>query len=371
MTHNISSTEKNIKLHINFKYVSSAASLLSLEQDRYINLIKQALKNTLKGDFTDFISYKQLLSDLKEVAETFGDTSYMILNKLRDIQNIATIKGSIANKRLTLELDIPVLMKQRFTLHKITPLPIRYNNKIMLLSMSNEYFLVGNINKNYIPIKAETLGSCKSILDNSLLCFPQTEIYFENTDRCESNLLFNGTSRQIEKTCEYSTLRNSNFIKQISENLYYVSLNNNMPIRENCIKQSTTLTTINSTGLLRLNSNCEIIVNSMKLLPKNYIIKERFNEISLTNNLHKITVSNLTAIEQKLNKIRPSRTVFLDYNENFQKLINKSQIETQKLHSLGDINHLNYGTIALMGTWSWITLIILFIIVKILYKKCC
>lgn len=368
LTYNISDVEKDIKLHIDFKYLSATAILMSLEQDRYLTLIKQALKNTLKGDFTEFISYKQLLSDLKEVAATYEDTTYIILDKLRDLQNIAIIKGTISDKRLTLELDIPILMKQRFKLHKIIPLPIRHKDKIILLNVKNNNFLVDGITKNYIPIQSDILNSCKTILENNLLCFPETEIYLSDDSNCVSNLLFGSTSQQIVETCEYSPLKDINFIKQISENLYFISTKNNVAIRENCIKQGTVLSSINSTGLLKMNTNCEIILNGIKLLPKNYRIREEIREITLRNRLNKVAFSNLTAIELKLNKVTPSKVIFLNYKENFEKLIDDSEENIQKLQSLTDINQFHYESAK--KSYIMLALIIfVIIIIRYLFKK--
>lgn len=370
ITSNISSVEKEIKSHIDFKYMSATAMLMSLEQNRYLSLIKQALKNTLRGDFTEFISYNQLLKDLKDVAETYEDTTYTILNRLKDIQNVATIKGTISNKRLTLELDVPVIMKQQFKLHRIIPLPIRHKDKIMLLKITNDNYLVDSITENYIPIQPEILNSCKIILENNLLCFPQSEIYFSNRSNCISNLLFENTPQRIVETCEYSPLKDANFIKQISENLYFISMKNNVAIRENCIKQGTTLSSINSTGLLRMNTNCEIIINGMRLLPKSYRIREQIYEVTLTNTLNKIIVSNLTAIELKLNKMSPPKNIFLNHNDNFQKLVDESDSNIQKIQKLKDISYLHYDT--MMGTSTWIVIIIIIIvIIRCILRKYC
>lgn len=169
LTKDISDVEKEIKNHINFEYISSTAILLSSEHERYIELIKNALKNTLYGDFTEFISLDQLKKDLKEVANTLDDTPYMILNRLRDIQQVASIRGTIMNKRLLLELDIPMINKNQFKLHKIIPLPIRSADQVIIMNLKENTFLVDNHTRTYIPVKLQDLTSCKNIFDNSLL----------------------------------------------------------------------------------------------------------------------------------------------------------------------------------------------------------
>lgn len=163
---------------------------MSSEHERYIELIKNSLKNTLYGDFTEFISFEQLKKDLREVAITLDDTPYMILNRLKDIQQVATIRGTIMNKRLILELDIPMINKNQFKLHKIIPLPIRNAEKVMIMDLEDNTFLVDNHTRTYISVKNQELLSCKNTFDNSLMCFPQSEIYFENTQKCESSLCY-------------------------------------------------------------------------------------------------------------------------------------------------------------------------------------
>lgn len=370
LTREISDVEKEIKYHIDFEYISSTAILLSVEHDRYIELIKNAPKNTLYGDFTSFITFEQLTKNLKEIANNLDDTPYLILDKLRDIQQIVSIRGTIVNKRLILELDIPMISKNQLHLYKIIPLPIRKQNNIIAINLKENMFLVDNITKTYIPVRTQELTLCKYIFGNSLLCFPQAEIYFENNKNCESNILFQHAPELTIENCGYNSLQNINYVKQITENTYFISTKNNLVVRENCLKQGTKLYTLNSTGIIKIRPNCEIILSGMKILAKSYQIREQIYEAALSNKLTKILIRNITAVETRLDNIKPPRTVFLNSNDNFHKLINETEEKIRKIKDMGDISYLQ-SDLFLKNTSAWITIIIIILIIRFIYKKFC
>lgn len=146
-------------------------------------------------------------------------------------------------------------------------------------------------------------------------------------------MLFLNSSELIIENCNYKQMTNINYVKQLTKNTYFISAKNNIVIRENCSKQSTNLHTINTTGILKMNQNCEIILKGMKILAKSYKIREQIYEVSLANKFKKISIKNLTAIENKLNQTKTPQTIFLNSNDDFQRLMKSSDEIDQKIKS--------------------------------------
>lgn len=125
LTSSVNTVENEMKSHLNFKYLSSTASLLLIEHQKTIRSIKHTLKNTLFGDFTELIPYKQFLKDLREVTHTLNDVSFMIIDSLPELQKTITIQGTAYDKRLLIEIAVPIIHRNLYKIYTIIPLPLR------------------------------------------------------------------------------------------------------------------------------------------------------------------------------------------------------------------------------------------------------
>lgn len=146
-------------------------------------------------------------------------------------------------------------------------------------------------------------------------------------------------------------------------------MKDNVIFRENCMKQNTNLYTINSTGILKVNANCEIIVNGMKITNRN-TRTSYFSAKPLFKTFSKISINNLTSIENKINKLSQSETTFLNFNEGYEKLIQKSEADIEKIQKLKEIDHLENKVLSKTIIF-WIIVIIITLISKRLWKKYC
>lgn len=372
---NISSTlitaEQEIKQHINFKYLSSLATLITFEHERMTRRIKDILKNTLRGEFTELITYEQLMADIHEVSSDMDDSSFMIMNSLRDIQQVVSIQGTIINKRMMIEVTIPILSKSLFKLNKIIPLPMRYKDEAIILDIENQHFLVNKGSRVYIPIHLTDVQNCRSILNRtSLICYPQTEMYFENEKSCESNILFEQNTTDFIQTCSYKHIADINYIKRINEKSYFVGVKEPLQVRENCIKQITQFYTLNTTGILTMNLNCEIILNGMKITTRNTKNSEKLSEILKPHKYTKIIIENMTLIEPRLDEIKLQKVKYLSHDEDLNAMINTTNRDLILLKRSGIVTRIESGIFK--RNLVFITIIIsLIVIIKIICNKIC
>lgn len=362
--------EKEIKQHINFEYISDMTSLISRDHHRMAKVIKDALKNTLQGDYTKLISHERLRMDLVDVAQNIDESIFMVVEKLKHIQQIISIKAIIKEKRLLVEIDVPILNKNVHKMHKIIPLPIKYLDKIIIFNLKNQIFLVDNETRTYIFIDQIDLQYCKPVFSSALLCFPQTEMYFENQNTCESNILFEEDIQTTLKSCEYKHLSNITYIKRLTDNSYFITTPTDFLIRENCFKEASIFHTIKSTGILKINANCEIITSGMKIFTRNIKTKNSISDITLLHKFTNISIFNASMIELHLQGLKPTKLKYLDINDEFSKLINDTDIEISRLHTVEMIGHIEYN-ITKKYTIYTIVAIIVYITARILYKKCC
>lgn len=369
ITEAVSTSEGEIKQHITFNHISSLANLITSGHQRTTNNLKDVLQNTLRGEYTEFITHKQLTREIKEVARDLDETSFMIIDKFKDLQRVVAIRGTISQKKLLVELNIPMVSRNQFKLHKIITLPMRYQNKIIALSISHQDYLVDNATRTYVPIQFEELQKCKPIFRQSLLCFPQPETYFESDDSCESNILFESDIENIVAKCKYFRVNDQCYVKLLEENTYFVMPRGSVPVIENCLKQDPIHTEINATGILKLEANCELLIKGMKISTKNIKSKEIAN-ILAPHRYRKISLSNLTNLSTRMDKFKGREVKYLSLNDDFEKLINETD-ENIKLMETAIITEKIEMDIAKIGGFLLISILIVIIAIRCIYKAFC
>lgn len=361
--------EKEFKQHTNFEYISELTSLVSANHERMTRIIRSSLRNTLQGDFTELIPHEQLKRDLLDISENIDESIFMIPKELKYIQQITSIKAAVKGKRLLIEINIPIINKSIYNLHKIIPLPMYRNNETIIFDIKNQNYLVDNQTKTYIPIDPLDLQNCKIIFYNALLCFPQTEMYFESQNNCESNILFEQDIQTILDSCNYKHLPNITYIQRLNDYSYFIYTLKDLLVRENCFKQASIFHTIKYTGILEIKANCEILTNGMKIFTKNTNTKETVLNITPTHKFINISIFN-TTLENFHSKFKPMKIKYIDFGDNLNQLISETDDEIKRLHTQELITHIQYD-ITKTNIIYIIVAIFLFIFVKILYQKCC
>lgn len=106
-----------------------------------------------------------------------------------------------------------------------------------------------------------------------------------------------------------------------------------MTIRENCLHEIPRETSINQVGILKLNLNCEIIIDTFKISPKFIKTRTQIHDLPVANRTQGIKIMNLTDIALHMDKIPPQpKTVYMNFNEKFNNLHNETTSETKMLN---------------------------------------
>lgn len=373
VTQTISNVETEIKQHIDFKYLSSLATLITFEHERVTRIIKDTLKNTLRGEFTELITHDQLTKDIREVARELDDNSFIVMKRLKDIQDVVAIRGTVREKRMIVEISVPIISKTLFKLSRIVALPLRHQNKTVAIDIDNQYYLVNNETRIYIPILVNDLQTCKHLSNESLLCFPQTEMYFEDDRRCESNILFENFVNNPETlidTCNYQQIADINYIKRLSENSYFAAIKEPVEVRENCVKTPTQFYTLNSTGIIRMNMNCEIILSGMKITTKNTKTREKITEIIKPHQYTLISVANITTLSTSFDKLKLQKVKYVGSTDDLTGMVDTIDKNVKMLHEAGVVQEMQNNVFK----WNAVLMVVLIISlygVKLIVNKIC
>lgn len=372
VTHSINEMEREIKLHIDFKYLATAATLLIMEHEKTTHLIKQTLKNALHGEYTELISHKQLIRDLHEVEDNLDDSSaIMFIDDLKQLQDIITIRGTIIEKRLLVDITIPILRKDLFKVHNVVVLPIKVENKTILIDTESKAYLVNNVSRSYIPMSRDDMRNCKLLQEKTILCFPQAETYLENSENCESNILFEHDTHNLFATCGVKQIPNMNFIEPLMQNTYYIYITKPMTVRENCVRKTSNYSTLSTIGILEMDPHCEIIINGMNIYAKSTLKRDKIYQAESPRIFHKIAIQNLTLLAEKMKGIsRPAPLKYINSNEDFSKLSQKTDIEFNNLKAMENITLMESSSIQ-NNLIIVISVIAALILINYIIKKCC
>lgn len=367
----------NLKQHLNIEYLSSIATLIMIEHRETLNTLKETLKNTFNGEFTDLISLAQFHNDLKVVSENLEGDSTIIIGHNDDIQSIVSIRSTFLDKKLMVEITLPIVTKNPYKLTKVTTLPITLNNKTIFIDTENTEYLVSEEKAEYIPISEFELRQCKKLSGNQLVCSPQTEAFLKNEDVCESKIIFGGELNNILRKCNYKFIHNTNYIKHLEENTYYIFTKASLSIEERCLNSDPITSSLSTIGILKLNPICEIHVEGMKISPRNILHSKQQIKIESPYQFSKLSPNNLKFLETKTQDIKLPKLNFIDYDKNFRKLIDIADKREEEIKKVNKVTLMKYpeekGFFS-MYTWQIVIgLICISIILSAIrcFKSCC
>lgn len=260
--------ETSIDLHLSLTYISSLATNIKIEYTKAINMIKKVIQNKLVGEYTEIMTYKRLTKDLQEIKQEFDDSRVRLLTDPLELQNSLTITGAIINRKLLIELEVPIIDRRPYTLKKIIELPIRHEDSVLVFEIPHMNHFVQDEARIFIPMQPEDLPFCHEITRKKLLCYPQWETHYADETSCESNILFD-QAQNVIKTCTIRPSRKINWIIGLNNNQHYVFPNNNISITEKCIGKKQHKTYIIRPGIIKLDENCELYTNKIIIYPNN------------------------------------------------------------------------------------------------------
>lgn len=359
--------------------------LMILEHQRIAKQLVQLLEDSISGKITQLVPIERLSKDLTTVEHELHEDQRLPINI--DLENplhvfkYTTIRASLFKNRLLIEITIPVIEVEHFSIYQIIPVPNDINGYHTLIIPSTKFVLINNKNNEYIPITNEEYTNSETNAAGEKIIKPEENSHADYSKNCEISILINPEKDSIGKTCDVKLIPTSNYFIPINNNdLYYVSISRPMVILEHCHGHPSTSHELTESGMLRLEKNCRINADKINIRPRNNF---KYNSTSsediklLTNStifttieilFDKITSFNKTKIPTS-HKTMLIRDDVNDYNrlaKEAEDLMEKTKYEDRlkEIH-YDDFIH-SIGAISI----STIILIIgIIILIIFLYKK--
>lgn len=351
-------------------------NLWFMEHESVSELILNHLHSAMYGRFSHLIPVKLFSNDLVEIERLLSDQQKLPINihaeNPLNIFKFATTRAAIYDSKLLIEITIPKMDRELYTLFKIIPIPIHSNGFMNIIIPAMDHVLIDQSTANFIPITNEEFENAPSNTNGEKIISPNSNIFHDFRDNCEMSLKLNFHTNDIREQCNVRTIPISNyFISMGSYNKYFISLSKPTTLIEFCPRKPILSNRITSSGFLTLSEDCKIQTDKITLRPRIKTIFEDHTEIKLFANLSKITFD---ALAEKLQNVSDptdlhssESSVLIDnYIENFDDLANRADQVIDQIsdrHTFNEIyqSKIKHNFFIVVGILSVLLLIITFI----------
>lgn len=268
-------------------------------------MILDHLHSALYGKFSQLIPNNELKNDLLEIEKLLSDQQQLLINihaeNPLNIFKFATTKTIIYESRLLIEITIPKIDREQYTLYKIIPIPIHSNGFINIIIPSMNYVLIDQSTANFIPTASKEFENAPSNNQMEKIIAPHANIFHDFRDNCEMTLKLNFHGSNLTQLCNFRTIPITNYFVSISFfNRYFISFVKPTTLIEFCPKKPILSRRIKKSGLLTLTDDCKIQADKITLRPRIQTIYEDYTEIQFFSDLPKISFE---ALQQQLQNV--------------------------------------------------------------------
>lgn len=323
-------------------------NLWFMEHEHVSELILNHLHSAMYGRFSHLIPVNQFSNDLIEIERLLTDQQKLPINihaeNPLNIFKFATTKAAIYDSKLLIEISIPKMDRELYTLFKIIPIPIHSNGFMNIIIPSMDHVLIDQSTANFIPITNGEFENAPSNTNGEKIISPNSNIFHDFRDSCEMSLKLNFHANNIKDQCNIRTIPISNyFISISSHNKYFISLSKPTTLIEFCPRKPIFSNRITSSGFLTLSEDCKIQTDKITLRPRIKTIFEDHTEIKLFANLSQITfdvlAEKLQNVSEPTELHSPESSLLIDnYIDNFDDLANRAD---QLIEQISDRNTFN------------------------------
>lgn len=362
-------------LNNKFRDIAQIATLITLEHIEISKELMTVLQNSIDGKISAIIPFKSLNDSLQIIAHELDNTQKLPIDikeeSLYHIYKITSVRSTLINKKIMIEMSIPILEKDEFKLFKAIPIPIPFDNYFIIMEPSSKYFLLNSDNLQYIPLEEDELNNCKHTLENQLICTPYSPINYNREQICELNILPMVNLDKVYEKCNFKIIPKTNYIIQINhQDKYYCVIDKQYTLTSKCKDGNTETEVIQTSGILEVEQNCIITTDDIKIRSHNV---KYFNDTRLIvpkYSLSKASINslnNLNLSERYEIKTKKSLVLIQDYTRDFKMLSKQveEQLEQEKITKTFEKIH--YDKQSHTYALSMMTIIIIIITIIAIY----
>lgn len=340
---------KNITKYTNFEqhrinekmreiYVLDLYDLLNLWINEHHHLSQQILKHlegAIYGKISQLIPTDIFKGDLEKIEKTkMSEHQRLPIDIFRDnilnMYKYCITRASIYNNTLLIEINIPSIDNDLYTIYKITPIPIISDGIPRIIIPNMEYVLFNEHNTGFIPLTEQEYENGMINSENEKIIKPYDNLHHDHKDNCEMSLFLNPSQELFSKLCTIKTIPITNyFIPLLSCNQYYLTTFEPINLLEFCKGKSVQRKLIEKPGILTLSENCRIRTDKITLRPRTTTIINSKEKITIADELRNISINQYigsvqNTTELKLLRLEEPSVLISNHIKDFDDLANKA-----------------------------------------------
>lgn len=179
-------------------------------RERFLHIV-QALTSDQGGpNIPALVKPETLWKELKEVeTRKHSDTSLptpLAEDTLYQYYTIGNPKVGVNNGILIIKFEIPLINTQRFTIQKVTPIPIKMGGGLFsILVPEHDLLALATDGKSFADLTEHELGHCTKIPSKGYAC-PDLPIFMVDTNpSCDTAILTNNV--KVMETCQSKVMK--------------------------------------------------------------------------------------------------------------------------------------------------------------------
>lgn len=279
----LTSSHNDLNKRLNAIVLTASAQFRMIRFEEKIKAIYRVLVNRRMD--SDLISVREFKSQLTKVSESLESPDKDMMKwKVRDYYNNLEARHKVVDGILIIEMDIPIIGTTQKTLFKISKVPVKLNNHLIMLNTSWSYVAMDSEHVTTFF----SLDTCHQDSDGTSVCELQSPLHKNTSEDCLAKTVRNealdgALCESMINRVEFTQLT---FIKH-SEGQYFYYTQNGESLTTFCDNKADNLTLDSeSTGLLSLPPGCVVNAGRVTLMATGRskeppFIKENFLNIRI------------------------------------------------------------------------------------------
>lgn len=353
---------------------SLTASLILSDLYRVQDMLVRTMSDFNKGHLDiSLLPVSQLVEKLNFIAGRLPrGLSLPVKNvheNIRKMYDLLDIKYRLTNRYLLVEINLPLISDDEYTIYKIIPLTFHDNNKLKRIRPKSSYIAVNLMKNTYLALENEDLELCKKNQASNYICIAPQPVYnmhYKNAP-CEAKLF----GQQNSLSCGIDEVEcTDNWVKLNKQNIWLFSCCVKHMIRIICNEKIST-ETIFETGLITLRPGCMIQREESTIFANNQFGSRTNLEPDIELLVNTTMINNMININWK--SARHNITIIEETPSNVAIARLQKQITLQKSQeilpatpmSYHDACHYAISSLLVVGAFA----AIIYIVCKKLYRR--
>lgn len=207
--------------------------------------------NVLGGDLREKFFSIIDVNTFNETVHSTGLGSPLSFLHPGDVLKLSTVDSEFVNDTITIFIHIPILIKNKYFLDSLIPIPITRDNTNFILNMDSKHIIENNNSIAELPL--HTLTQCAQTID-LVVCYTSSQDEMLPVDACVESIILN---RSTTASCTYRGLPYKTHLIKISDKSIYAHIIEPILLKISC-GHSSKILNITQNGEIFHEQNCKI-----------------------------------------------------------------------------------------------------------------